>query len=145
MPKCVHCGKESAGPSRSQASHGHYFATLRQCWLHMPENLQQDFPTSHILRKWALIKAGYRDEAIYAAETSEEAERVAVLARQIKDDYCIALVRDNVVKILTAKSQDAHHMDAATFNKSKDAVFDVIGALIGVPVEEIKENDRRSA
>src|SRR5690349_16725152 len=62
---------------RSAASHAHYFAAVNEAWKNLSEEAAERFPTADHLRKYALIKAGYRDERTVACASRAEALRVA--------------------------------------------------------------------
>jgi len=115
---------------RSPASHRHFFATVNNAWKNLPEDMAERFPTSEHLRKWCLVKAGYRDERTFVASSKAEAVRLAAFVRPI-DDYAIVTVNGNTVTQYTAKSQAGRAMNKADFQKSKDAVLDILAEMIG--------------
>lgn len=120
---------------RSRAAHNHYFACLEEAWRNLPEDLADDFPSSEHLRKYALIKAGFRDERSIVCASHAEAQRVAAFVKPM-DEYAIVVVREATVVVLTAKSQSLRAMGGKAFQESKQSVLDVISNLIGVqPVE----------
>lgn len=125
---------------RSDASHRAYFAAINECWQNLPEDKQAQYPTSEHLRKWALVKAGYRDERSIVCVSPSEARRIAAFIMPI-DDYAVVLASDAVVKVYTAKSQSYRAMGKAEFQKSKDAVLDVLAKLLGVSVDDLKKAD----
>lgn len=116
---------------RSAASHRHFFAVIHDAWLNLPEGTAERFPTSEHLRKYALIKAGYRDERTFVAGSRAEALRLAAFVRPI-DDFAIVTTSGATVTIWTAKSQSVRAMGGKAFQESKQAVLDVIADLIGV-------------
>jgi hypothetical protein len=73
---------------RSHASHAHYFACVRDAWLNLNEHDAERFPTAEALRKFALIKSGYRDERSIVCASKAEAARVAAFIKPM-DDYAI--------------------------------------------------------
>lgn len=117
--------------SRSQASHNQYFALIHEAWLNLPEAFSERFPSEDHLRKYALIKAGYRDERTLVCASKAEALRVAAFTKPI-DEYALVTVRDAVVTVYTAKSQSAASMGKEDFQASKDAVLGVLAAMLGV-------------
>jgi len=116
---------------RSQATHNHEFAWLREAWQNLPEHLTDQFPSPEHLRKRALIDAGYYDEAIIDAGTKAAALRVAAFARS-KDQFAAIVVRGPIVVVREAKSQNRRSMDAKEFAASKRAVLETVAAMIGV-------------
>lgn len=115
---------------RSAASHRHYFAAVNNAWANLPENLADRFPSSEHLRKFALCKSGFRDERTFVASSKAEALRLAAFIRPI-DDYAIVAVSDRTVTQYTAWSQSQAAMGKAEFQRSKDAVLDVLAEMIG--------------
>lgn len=124
---------------RSAKSHAHYFASVNDLWLSLPEGMTDNFPTPNHLRRHALIQTGYRDEQSIVCASRAEALRVAAFIRPM-DDYAVVIVRDCLVIRMTAKSQDLRSMDRKTFGESKQKVLDYLGEMVGVPA-----GDRRAA
>lgn len=121
--------------ARSTATHAHYFATLHDIWHSLPESMTEKFPTDEHLRKYALIKTGYRLETQHFCKTPAEAERLA-LAIKPYDTYQLVGTDENIVTVYNAISQDMRSMDKQTFQKSKEAVLDFCSDLVGIdPVE----------
>src|ERR1700679_2297785 len=58
---------------RSSPSHRHYFACIRQAWVNLPEPHAARFASEEHLRKYALIKAGYRNERSIVCASPAEA------------------------------------------------------------------------
>lgn len=122
---------------RSQATHNHYFAAVHDAWVNLPDDMAERWPTAEHLRKWALIKAGYRDERTVPCATAAEAQRVRALVKGL-DDYAVVLVHENVVSVFTAKTQSTKAMKKAEFQESKQKVLDVLAELIGVRTRELE-------
>lgn len=129
---------------RSEASHRHYFAALHEAWSNLPPHYAERFPSSEHLRKWALVKAGYRDEAVIVTATPEEAMRLAATTRRL-DGYAVILVDDAVVTIYTAESQSMRAMGKQRFEESKQAVLGIVADLIGASVDELSRNAEQAA
>ena len=128
----------------STASRNHYFASVEEAWKNLPEDQADRFPTFHHLRKWALIRAGYRDERTMVADSKAEAQKLAAFIKPM-DDYAVVVVRECTVAVYTAKSQKMKAMGRKDFQESKDRVLDVLSGLIGVSTDELKENTARAA
>lgn len=120
-----------AREERSLRTHNHFFAAVNDAWLNLPEDLVERFPTPEHLRKWCLIKAGFREERSIAAGSAQEAERIAAFVRPM-DEYAVIVVRDAVVTVYTAKSQSYKAMNKQEFSEAKRAVLDQCGELVGV-------------
>lgn len=129
---------------RSQASHAHEFAWLKEAWLQLPESLTDLYPTPEHLRKRALIEAGFYDETIIDAGTNAAALRVASAIRA-REEFSLVIVRGPAVVIRTAKSQSRRAMQKNEFQASKTAIMEVIGAMIGAPIDQISRHAGRAA
>lgn len=121
---------------RSQASHNQFFAIVHRAWENLPEHLAERFPTAEHLRKYALIKAGYRDERTIVAASKAEAQRLAAFVRPM-DEYAVVTVSEAVVSVYTAQSQSMKSMGKQRFQASKDAVLAVLAEMIGVSPETL--------
>ncbi|WP_262027110.1 hypothetical protein [Microvirga sp. Mcv34] len=129
---------------RSQANHNHYFAAINEAWMNLPEVLAERFPTSEHLRKYALIKAGYRDERTFPCASKAEAQRLAAFIRPM-DDFAIVTTAEAVVTVWTAKSQSKAAMGKQVFQESKNKVLDVLAEMIGIQPETLTRNVGRAA
>lgn len=116
---------------RSDATHRHEFAWLKEAWRNLPERLAELYPTPEHLRKRGLIEAGFYDETAVDAGTAAAAIRVASAFRA-REEFALVIVRGPVVLIRTAKSQSRRAMDKATFQASKTALMEVVAEMIGV-------------
>ena len=129
---------------RSQASHNHYFASIAEAWQNLPEDLAERFPTPVHLRKWALIKAGYRDETSIVCASKAEALRLAAFVKPM-DEFAIIAVSEAVVTRYTAKSQSIKAMGKEVFEASKKAVLDLVAQMIGTTAPTLQKNAGRAA
>ena len=116
---------------RSQASHSHYFASIHDRWMSLPEQYGGRFPTEAHLRKWALIKAGYHDQRTFVCATKAEAQRMAAWVKPI-DEFAVVMVREATVTVYTAKSQSVRAMGKHEFQDSKQRVLDVLDEMLGL-------------
>ncbi len=121
---------------RSGVSHRHLFASIREAWLNLPDDLAEQFKTPEHLRKWALIEAGYADERTVVCSSKLEARKIAAFMRPM-DEFAIVVARDSVIKVYTAKSQSTRAMNKRDFQESKTKVLDIISGLIGVTPEAL--------
>jgi hypothetical protein len=120
---------------RSPESHKHYFATLHDLWMNLPEHLSKEFPTPEHLRKHALIREGYADKRSLVCRSAAEAERTAAFVRPL-DSYAIITVEAATVVIWTAQSQSHRAMGKRVFQESKDKVLEWAAALCGVDLTD---------
>ena len=116
---------------RSKRSHDHYFACVEDAWQNLPERWDGRFPTADHLRKFALIRAGYRDERSIVATSKAEAQRVAAFVKPM-DEFAVVVVTEAVVTVYTAKSQSRKAMGGPVFQKSKQDTLDVLAEMVGV-------------
>ena len=114
---------------RSARSHRQYFARIKDYWMSLPDAMLDRFPTPEHLRKYCLIKAGYADSRSIVEASKAAALRLAAFLRPI-DEFAIVTIEQCVVTIWTAKSQSHKSMDKATFQESKDAVFEILENLL---------------
>lgn len=124
---------------RSAASHRHFFAAVNEAHNNLPEDMAERLPTPEHLRKYALIRAGYRDERAIVCPTKGEAMRVAAFVRPL-DDFAVVETDGLVVTVYTAKSQSMRAMGKKTFQESKDAVLRIIAELIGTDPTTLKQS-----
>jgi len=115
---------------RSMESHRHFFACLNAAWANLPEDVADFFRTPDELRKWAL--------------THTEALRVAQFLGD-GPDYSRVAVDGRTVTQFKPLSQAWSQMDSREFQKSKQAVLDVLAEKIGVNVEELMANAGNAA
>ena len=109
---------------------------MREAWLSLPDALADRFPTPTQLRKAALIEGGFFDETLIDAGTNAAALRVAAHLRH-KDEFAHVVVRGAFVVERIAKSQKKREMGGETFEASKRAVLEIVGAMIGVPADTL--------
>ena len=129
---------------RSMRSHRYFFASVKEAWQNLPEDLAERFATPDHLRRYALIKAGYRDERSIVASSKAEALRVAAFIRPM-DEFAGVAVRDAVVTGYEAKSQSTRAMGKAEFRASLDKVLDIVAGMIGTSRDTLAANADRAA
>ena len=129
---------------RSMRSHSHFFAELTEVWRNLSDEHAERFPTMDHLRRWCLIKAGYRDERSIVCSSKAEAQRVAAFMRPA-DEFAVVTVNEAVVTFYTAKSQSVRAMGRKDFQESKQAVLDIAAGMIGVSRDDLRRNAGRTA
>jgi hypothetical protein len=122
---------------RSIATHNHYFACIQTAWDNLP-NAEERFPTPESLRHWALIRSGHCTENSIACDTPEQAQVVAGFMGN--SEGTIIVVRENIIKKYTAKSQSMQAMNKEEFQRSKVDVLDTIAELIAVTRKRLEQN-----
>lgn len=129
---------------RSANSHRHYFASVREAWEQLPEDVSRHFPTPEHLRKHALIQTGFRDERSIVCASKSEARRVAAFVSPM-DDYAAVVIHEAMVVVMTAKSQNLKAMDRRTFADSKDKVLALLDEMVGVSAGMLSHEAGRAA
>lgn len=114
---------------RSLVSHNHYFATLNEIWLSLPERYENQIASVEHMRKWALIRCGFRDERSIVCASKAEAKRIAAFVKPM-DEFAIVVVTEATVTVYTAKSQSMKAMGAKEFQRSKEAVLEYCQGLL---------------
>lgn len=116
---------------RSDASHNHYFAAIKNGHDSLPDAFRDEYPTTEHLRKKALIRKGYCSHRDHVCASKAEASRLRAFIRPM-DEYAIIEARECVVRIYTAMSQSKKAMGAKDFQESKQAVLNFIDDLLRV-------------
>lgn len=130
--------------ARSTLSHNHYFATVKEAWLNLPEDQAPHFPTEEHLRKFALIKAGYTDKRSIACASKAEAQRIAAFITPM-DPFSIVIVSECLVTVYTAQSQSLKAMGKRVFQESKDKVLEILSLMIGTTPADLSANAEKVA
>lgn len=121
---------------RSEVSHRHEFAWLREAWNSLPDALLDQYPNSEVLRKHGLIAKGHCTMKQHVCASVAEAERLAAILKPY-DVYAIVRQRGPVVTVYTAVSQSKKAMGAKMFQQSKSDLMEFVGDLLGVDPETI--------
>jgi hypothetical protein len=129
---------------RSSASHRHYFAQLKEAHDNLPDEIAERLPTPEHLRKYALIRSGYRDERSIVCASKAEALRVAGFVKPL-DEFAIVTTQGAVVSVWTAKSQSVRAMPKGEFQESKDRVLAYVASLIGTTTAALERHTREAA
>lgn len=124
---------------RSHATHAHYFAAVHDAWLNLPEALAVEYPNPEKLRKHALIKAGYADSQTHVCSSKAEAARLAAFIRPM-DEFSVVATSACTVTRYTAKSQSMRAMGKEDFQRSKEAVLEVLAAMVGTSRAALEGN-----
>lgn len=118
----------------SDRSRRHYFASVKNAWDNLPDEIALQYPTPEHLRKKALVACGYATHRVLVLASPKEARKAGTEMRQI-DPYAVLEISGNVLNIWQARSQQQSKMkggmSAAEFKESKKAVLDWCAGLIG--------------
>jgi hypothetical protein len=123
-------------PLSSPASRRHYFSCIHDLFASWPEAHPRQFQTEDHLRRWALIRCGFRAEQQFAAANKAEARRLASFL-SADDEYAELSVNENVVIKWRALSQKQHAMGREQFGRSKTEVLAFLAGEVGVTVESL--------
>ena len=129
---------------RSIATHNHYFATIREGWNNLSDERAAQFPTPDHLRKYLLIKTGYRDERSISLASKAEALRVAAFVEP-SDGYAVVTSHEATVFIYTARSQSTRAMGAKEFRQSKNDTLDELARMLEVDRRVLEANAGKAA
>ena len=137
---------EQVEDEASSASRAHFFASVRDSWATLPEDLADRFPSAEALRKWALVTGGVcEDQHIVCATKAEAIRWQQNLTRMEGFEFAVIVVDGTIVRIRKPKSQKARHMKKAEFEASKDAVFREIAKLLGTSQDDLERTVGRAA
>ena len=125
-----------AEPLSSPASRRHFFAAIHELFSSWPEAHPRQFQTENHMRKWALIRCGFRTERQFATASKAEARRLATFLAA-GDEYAELSVVDNVIIEWRALSQKSHAMGREQFGRSKTEVLAFLAGEVGVTVESL--------
>lgn len=152
--KCPHCRCDldaEKGKPRSIEQHRRFFGLIRAMYHHWPETAEFQPETEEHLRKWVLVKAGYRETAdipVAWAEEQPALTRLAGLAIEsaIRATGTYAFVRPDLnggrVRVFRARSIAFDKMGQAEFNRLNDDVEAVLREETGLdPVEVLREQE----
>lgn len=123
---------------RSSASHAHYFASIHEIWMNLPEHVAEQWPSADHLRRYALIKTGYCDRRTISFNTKADAIRAAAFIKPM-DPFSVVIPEEYTVTVYTARSQSYRSMKKADFQASKTATLDYLAGLIGANKDDIGE------
>lgn len=131
---------------RSDPSHRHFFATVKEAWKTLPESQSRRWADATHMRKWFLIKTGWSTDRIICAETEQGAKEIAALVGQL-DPSAVVIIQGMVVTVSVARTQKSGRggMNKEEFQKSKQAVLEEIAAVLGVDVATLSSQVSNSS
>lgn len=138
---------------RSLRSHRYYFASIKDGFDNMPENIAARWPSPEHLRKWLLVECGFFDEKEFDFEGRDakvqarklglfirtEDEYATITTRTIDPTHCKVIVR-------RAKSQameGPQAMSVEEFKASSRAVLETLEHMIGVARGTLKKEAQK--
>jgi hypothetical protein len=120
----------------------YFFAAIRDAWANLPDAMRERFPNAEVLRKHSLIAIGYCDVITLACGSKAAALQIAAAFR-MKDAYCVATVRGDVVTVYTARSMARRVLLKRDFREVADKVFHWIAEQTGI--DPGKSHEARAA
>lgn len=120
-----------------------YFASIAQAWANLDADAVARYPDPEALRKWALIKGGWRKDNYTVCDTPERALALAAFLRKL-DSHSIVTVEGKVVRAYVARSQklgrpeDGRMTDDEWQRSTKD-VLDILSNQIGVTRKQLEK------
>lgn len=125
---------------RSDNSHRHFFATIREAFQNLPDALLDEYPTADRLRRKLLIKGGFCKEQTVECATKAEAQRWADITRQREPDS-IVIARGVLVRIFTAESMSYRTMDRKRFQAAKEFILGELSSMLGSTPRELERTE----
>ncbi len=129
------------GSQTSAAKRGFFFATLKEIYSSLPDDIADRWISFEHFRKTLTIECGYATQMDFTAASKVEAVRIAAFVRSL-EPYAIVSVKDAVVTKWTARSTSAREMDGRTFNALVDAVLAKAADMIGVDRKALDDMNR---
>ena len=156
MTACPHCGCKIDGKTkpRSAPQLRRFFAVLRAMFSHWPEDTQFQPESEEHLRKFILIRAGYRettDIPVTFAEDQPGLTKLTALSIEaaLKAAGAYAFIRPHpdggLVRVFKAKSIAFDKMDQAEFNALNDAVETAYAQETGLDPEQVLKQTEQAA
>ena len=156
MTACPHCGCKIDGKTkpRSVPQLRRFFAVLRAMFLHWPENAQFSPESEEHLRKFILIRAGYRettDIPVTFAEDQPGLTKLTALSIEaaLKAAGAYAFIRPHpdggLVRVFKAKSIAFDKIGQAEFNALNDAVETAYAQETGLDPEQVLKQTEQAA
>ena len=123
----------SADPMRRR-----FFAALRDTHASLTEAHRERWPNAETLRKQALIAIGHCDAMTVVCGSKAAAPQIANAFR-VKDQYCLATVRGDVVTIYTARSMARRALLKRDFMDVAEKVFAWVHEQTGIDPGQSQE------
>jgi hypothetical protein len=135
--------------AHDQVSHkerAHYHATIAEAHSNLEGDVLERYPTPEHLRKWALVKAGWRTVQHQSFDTEARANWVATMIRS-KDAFAVVTVQGKLVTVYTPRSQRVGPgcMTREEWQQSKRDVLDIVSGTIGVSRKALEKEGRLNA
>jgi hypothetical protein len=124
--------------------HEWFMAFVREAWESLPDEEHNKYRNADHFRKRMLIAAGYATVQKMPMPSEEAATMMATYLGKLTDDYSIVTTAQNVVIVMTAKSQSLGDVGKPTgmeneeeFKRSCNDVVECIARLYGITPDTI--------
>ena len=142
MTKEIHCPECGCSISNDYLSadraRRYFFAAIRDAWANLSDHHKERFPNPEVLRKTALIYAGHCDVMTVVAGSKTAAPGIAN-AFKVRDQYCVAIPKGDVVTVYTARSMARRVLLKKEFLQVAEKVFAWIAETTGVDPSQSHE------
>jgi hypothetical protein len=136
---CPSCGEEISGDYMSaDLSRRRFFAALRDLHANLRQEHLERWPNPEVMRKHALIAVGYCDAVTVACGSKTSAPQIANTFRLL-NQYCVALVKGDVVTVFTARSMARRALQKKEFLQVADRVFGWLYEETGIDASKSTE------
>lgn len=116
---------------RSTRSHAHFFASMKEAYDTLPENVAAQFKNVDHFRARGLIENGFCDE--YRFVCASPADAIAAVNLVVKGHpYAAVSIADNAAVVRLAHSQSYKSMKKAEFEATHAALIEWAWNLVGL-------------
>lgn len=134
---------------RNSLVHRLFFASIAAAALHWPEGVEPEPEGDEkLLRAWLLCKAGYSEKKDFPPSA---VEGVIWLIERLRGENRYAFVKDVVtdegpkLRVYVPQSIAYREIDEDRFRPIKEAVFEIIEEVIGVPADQVLRETEEAA
>lgn len=138
--------------NRSSSDHRRFFGLVGVAYHHWPEKHDFQPDDEDHLRKWLLIKAGYRTITPIAADYAENQpalQRLVLLsvegAVRAADNHAFVRLQGDTIYVFAAKSIAFKKLKRAEWNELRDKVEAVIANEMNMTAETLLKEHGRAA
>jgi hypothetical protein len=131
----------------SHRERGFYHASVKAAWDNLDADAVARYPTADDLRKWALIKSGWRVENFTVCGTAKDALKLSAFVKDHLQRQSVVAVSGNVVSTYVARTQkvgnpELGYMTTEEWKQSNQDVLDILSQDIGVTRKVLEKEGR---
>jgi predicted nucleotidyltransferase len=116
---------------RSSRSHAHFFASMKEAYDNLPENIASQFKNAEHFRARGLIECGFCDEHSFVCASPADAIKAVSLVTKGQPYAAVSIV-DNAAVVRIAHSQSYKAMNKAEFENTHQQVLEWAWHLVGL-------------